>query len=128
MVMVNKAVLNSIAAPCFLLFCQLVIAVLMLQASAVLGEQSSDFPPRERSTKVPLFLISRDTKGYFTLPKIDLEICKAIWPLITLNVVGLIFNTYCLQYVDASFYQVRDLVLYRCQPACEAHLVLLSGG
>jgi GDP-fucose transporter C1 len=37
MVMVNKAVLNSIAAPCFLLFCQLVIAVIMLQLSAALG-------------------------------------------------------------------------------------------
>lgn len=33
-------------------------------------------------------------------------------PLIAINVTGLIFNTYCLQYVDASFYQVaRGLVL-----------------
>jgi hypothetical protein len=48
MVMVNKAVLNSIAAPCFLLFCQLVIAVLMLQASAVLGEHECELSPREK--------------------------------------------------------------------------------
>lgn len=33
-------------------------------------------------------------------------------PLISINVLGLIFNTYCLSYVDASFYQVaRGLVL-----------------
>ena len=33
-------------------------------------------------------------------------------PLVGINVLGLIFNTYCLQYVDASFYQVaRGLVL-----------------
>lgn len=35
-----------------------------------------------------------------------------ISPLIGINCTGLIFNTYCLQYVDASFYQVaRGLVL-----------------
>lgn len=48
--------------------------------------------------------------GYFKLPKIELETCKGLAPLISINVVGLIFNTYCLQFVDASFYQVRGLV------------------
>lgn len=38
--------------------------------------------------------------------------CRGLVPLICINVTGLIFNTYCLQYVDASFYQVaRGLVL-----------------
>jgi GDP-fucose transporter C1 len=51
-------------------------------------------------------------KGYFTIPKIYLSTCKGLIPLISINVTGLIFNTYCLSYVDASFYQVaRGLVL-----------------
>jgi GDP-fucose transporter C1 len=50
--------------------------------------------------------------GYFTIPKVHWSTCKGLVPLISINVTGLIFNTYCLQYVDASFYQVaRGLVL-----------------
>ena len=50
--------------------------------------------------------------GYFTIPKVEAATCKGLLPLISINVLGLIFNTYCLQYVDASFYQVaRGLVL-----------------
>jgi GDP-fucose transporter C1 len=50
--------------------------------------------------------------GYFTIPHIHLSTCKGLLPLVSINVTGLIFNTYCLQYVDASFYQVaRGLVL-----------------
>ena len=50
--------------------------------------------------------------GYFTIPNVRLSVCKGLLPLVSINVTGLIFNTYCLQYVDASFYQVaRGLVL-----------------
>ncbi|KAG0149979.1 hypothetical protein CROQUDRAFT_668870 [Cronartium quercuum f. sp. fusiforme G11] len=86
MVMVNKWVLNSIPAPLFFLFCQLVIAVILLKACAWFG--------------------------IFSLPVVHLAVCKALVPLITINVLGLTFNTYCLQYVDSSFYQVaRGLIL-----------------
>lgn len=50
--------------------------------------------------------------GYFTIPNIELATCRGLVPLVGINVLGLIFNTFCLQYVDASFYQVaRGLVL-----------------
>lgn len=31
------------------------------------------------------------------LPRIDVTTSKALWPLITCNVLGLAFNTYCLR-------------------------------
>ena len=68
-VMVNKAVLNTISIPLFFLFCQLVIAVICLQFAAVLG--------------------------YFTLPPLRLQVAKDLVPLIGINCTGLIFNTYC---------------------------------
>ncbi|KAL8283616.1 hypothetical protein RQP46_005411 [Phenoliferia psychrophenolica] len=86
MVMVNKWVLNAIEIPLFFLFCQLVIAVLLLHVCAVFG--------------------------YFKLPRLDPVVCKGLIPIVSCNVLGLAFNTYCLQYVDASFYQIaRGLVL-----------------
>ncbi|GAA6058166.1 hypothetical protein JCM3770_007038 [Rhodotorula araucariae] len=86
MIMVNKWVLNKIQIPLFFLFCQLGIAVILLQLCALFG--------------------------YMKLPRIDVTACKGLWPLIACNVLGLAFNTYCLQYVDASFYQIaRGLVL-----------------
>lgn len=84
--MANKWVLNSVPVPLFFLFVQLVIAVILLHLSALFG--------------------------YFTIPKLHLSTCRGLIPLVSINVTGLIFNTYCLQYVDASFYQVaRGLVL-----------------
>lgn len=86
MIMANKWVLNSVSVPLFFLFVQLVIAVLLLHISAVFG--------------------------YFTIPSVQLSTCRGLVPLVSINVLGLIFNTYCLSYVDASFYQVaRGLVL-----------------
>ncbi|GAA6060136.1 hypothetical protein JCM10212_001433 [Sporobolomyces blumeae] len=86
MIMVNKWVLNKIQIPLFFLFCQLGIAVVLLQACALFG--------------------------YMKLPRLDVTTCKGLAPLIACNVLGLAFNTYCLQYVDASFYQIaRGLVL-----------------
>lgn len=86
MIMVNKWVLNAIPVPAFFLFCQLAIAVLLLRGASAFG--------------------------FFVLPRVDMAIAMEIWPLVTINVIGLLFNTYCLQFVDASFYQVaRGLVL-----------------
>lgn len=86
MVMANKWVLNAVEVPLFFLFCQLSIAVLLLQFCSLFG--------------------------YFKLPRLDLAVCKGLIPLISCNVLGLAFNTYCLQFVDASFYQIaRGLVL-----------------
>ncbi|GJN88740.1 hypothetical protein Rhopal_001706-T1 [Rhodotorula paludigena] len=86
MIMVNKWVLNKVQIPLFFLFCQLAIAVVLLQLCALFG--------------------------YMKLPRMDITTCKGLAPLIACNVLGLAFNTYCLQYVDASFYQIaRGLVL-----------------
>lgn len=86
MILVNKAVLNAVQTPLFLLFIQLIVAVLFLHIFAMLG--------------------------YFQIPKVRMSTCKGLIPMISLNVIGLTFNTYCLQYVDASFYQVaRGLIL-----------------
>ncbi|KAK4053736.1 hypothetical protein OIV83_001392 [Microbotryomycetes sp. JL201] len=86
MVMVNKWVLNAVPVPLFFLFCQLMIAVILLQICALFG--------------------------YMKLPHVSVTVCKGLIPLILCTVLGLAFNTYCLQYVDASFYQVaRGLVL-----------------
>lgn len=86
MVFANKWVLNAVSIPLTFLFLQLVIAVVLLHLAAVLG--------------------------YFQLPTLSLSTSRALSPLIAINVVGLTFNTYCLQYVDASFYQVaRGLIL-----------------
>lgn len=86
MIMANKWVLNSVSVPLFFLLVQLTIAVLLLHLSAFFG--------------------------YFTIPTVEFSTCKGLLPLVSINVLGLIFNTYCLTYVDASFYQVaRGLVL-----------------
>jgi len=50
--------------------------------------------------------------GLFQLPQVQRKVCVGLLPLVAINVLGLSFNTVCLQYVDASFYQVaRALVL-----------------
>jgi GDP-fucose transporter C1 len=95
MVMANKAVLNAIPVPMFFLVCQLVIAVVLLQGTAALGAFGrwlSAWP--------------RFAPGYFTVPRITWQTAQEIAPLIAINCTGLVFNTYCLKYVDASFYQV----------------------
>jgi GDP-fucose transporter C1 len=86
MVTVNKAVLISSPIPIFFLFCQLSIAVVLL-------------------------LLCR-TLRLLSLPAWNTNTALRLWPLIAVNVLGLIFNNLCLQYVDASFYQIaRGLVL-----------------
>ncbi|RHZ69016.1 hypothetical protein Glove_291g41 [Diversispora epigaea] len=86
MVLVNKWVLTSFALPFTLLWFQVFLAIIFLHISSLFG--------------------------LFILPVIQKEICIGLLPLIIINVLGLSFNTLCLQYVDASFYQVaRALVL-----------------
>ncbi|CEL58969.1 GDP-fucose transporter 1 OS=Mus musculus GN=Slc35c1 PE=2 SV=1 [Rhizoctonia solani AG-1 IB] len=87
MILANKWVLNETDVPVFFLFCQLVVAVL-------------------------LFVIAH-VVGILKLPKmVDGPLLKGLMPMITVNVLGLNFNNWCLKYVDASFYQIaRGLVL-----------------
>ncbi|KAA1099434.1 hypothetical protein PGT21_007379 [Puccinia graminis f. sp. tritici] len=96
MVFVNKWVLNSVSVPVFLLFCQLVIAVVLLKLSHFAG-----------LIKLPqhLFRSLFNSASHF-------KVLKSVLPMVLINVSGLIFNTYCLKFVDASFYQVaRGLIL-----------------
>ncbi|KAH8922355.1 hypothetical protein BT69DRAFT_1281220 [Atractiella rhizophila] len=86
MVFANKWVLNSMSLPLSILFVQLVIAVLLLHVSSFFG--------------------------YLQMPRFNMQMSRSLAPLISINSLGLIFNTYCLQYVDASFYPIaRGLVL-----------------
>ncbi len=79
----NKAVLNSSPdLPLLFLLIQLLIAVALLHVSAAI------------TTKVKI-------------PKPSVEVAKKLAPLVTVNIVGLVFNTLCLRDVDASFFQVR---------------------
>lgn len=43
------------------------------------------------------------------IPKLRRDTFKAILPMITINIIVLAVNTYCLKYVDASLYQVKYL-------------------
>lgn len=86
MVTVNKWVLLTTSIPIFFLFVQLLIAVILLQTFHAFGVLS--------------------------IPAWDTITVKKLVPLIGVNVTGLIFNNLCLQYVDASVYQIaRGLVL-----------------
>lgn len=86
MVFANKWVLRATAIPIIFLLCQLSLATALLQAAGFFG--------------------------FLEIPKLDLKIGKQLLPLISINVIGLVFNTFCLQHVDASFYQIaRGLVL-----------------
>ncbi|KAG8742910.1 hypothetical protein FRC11_014087, partial [Ceratobasidium sp. 423] len=87
MILANKWVLNKTDTPVFFLFCQLVVAILLFVVAHVFG--------------------------ILKLPRmVDGPLLKGLMPMITVNVLGLNFNNFCLKYVDASFYQVaRGLVL-----------------
>ncbi|KXN88806.1 GDP-fucose transporter 1 [Leucoagaricus sp. SymC.cos] len=88
MVFVNKAVLNnSPDLPLLFLLIQLLVAVVLLHASAAM------------STKIEI-------------PKLDREVAKKLVPVVSVNIIGLVFNTLCLRGVEASFFQIaRGLVL-----------------
>ncbi|KAJ7084038.1 hypothetical protein B0H15DRAFT_951784 [Mycena belliarum] len=87
MVMANKWVLNTTAAPLFFLMAQLFIAVI-------------------------LFLIADAMRILPDRLTFDLKTCKGLAPMVGLSCLGLSLSNYTLKYVDASFYQVaRGLVL-----------------
>ncbi|KAG0257279.1 hypothetical protein BG011_004046 [Mortierella polycephala] len=86
MVSVNKWALNALKLPWVLLWCQMLIAVVLLKIT--------------------------DAAGLLKMPVIKKDVAKALIPLIAINVLGLGVNTLCLVYVDTSFYQIaRGLVL-----------------
>ncbi|TEB38862.1 hypothetical protein FA13DRAFT_1724809 [Coprinellus micaceus] len=88
MVFVNKAVLTHAPdLPLFFLFIQLLIAVILLQVSALFTKR-------------------------IEIPKLDVKVAKSLVPVVGVNIIGLVFNTLCLRDVEASFFQIaRGLVL-----------------
>jgi solute carrier family 35 (GDP-fucose transporter), member C1 len=64
----------------FLLF-QLLIAVFLLHLSAAISNK-------------------------IQIPKLDLQVAKSLFPVVSVNIIGLVFNTLCLRDVEASFFQV----------------------
>lgn len=87
----NKTVLNSTPdVPLFFLFLQLLIAVLLLHVTALFSSR-------------------------IEIPQWDSYTAKKLLPVVTINIVGLVFNTLCLREVEATFFQVfiyTHLVLY----------------
>ncbi|KAG8714712.1 hypothetical protein FRC08_011542 [Ceratobasidium sp. 394] len=88
MVFVNKLVLNAAPQlPVLFLFNQMLIAVALLHISAALS-------PRVK------------------LPSWDYATAKGLVPVVSVNAIGLVWNTLCLRAVDASYFQIaRGLVL-----------------
>lgn len=88
MVFVNKAVLNnSPDLPLLFLLVQLLIAVALLHVTAFLSPK-------------------------IEIPTIDREVAIKLIPVVSVNIIGLVFNTLCLRGVEASFFQIaRGLVL-----------------
>jgi len=88
MVFVNKAVLISNPdLPLLYLLNQLIIAVILLHGGAFITSQ-------------------------IEIPKLDPTSAKKLFPVVSVNIIGLAFNTLCLRGVEASFFQIaRGLVL-----------------
>ena len=84
----NKAVLNAAPdLPLLYLFNQLVIAVALLHGASFLTDRVQ-------------------------IPKLEVQTAKKLTPVVSVNIIGLIFNTLCLRDVEASFFQIaRGLVL-----------------
>lgn len=91
-------VLNAVQVPLFFLLVQLLTAVACLHLAACFG-------PRLLVSAWNALMRGMLT-GFFKIPEMRLSTCKGLTPLIAINCIGLAFNTYCLQFVDASFYQV----------------------
>jgi len=88
MVFVNKAVLNSSPdLPLIFLFLQLIIAVILLHVANVFSSRVE-------------------------IPNWDWYTAKKLFPVVSINIIGLVFNTLCLREVEATFFQIaRGLVL-----------------
>lgn len=76
----NKWTLNSTTLPLTFLWAQLIIAVVLIQGCAAVG--------------------------LLKLPPLNIQLAVDLAAVITVNVVGLVFNTLCLKLVDASYFQV----------------------
>lgn len=68
--------------PLMFLLIQLIIAVVLLHASALVSKR-------------------------IEIPKLELDVAKKLFPVVAVNIIGLVFNTLCLRDVEASFFQVR---------------------
>jgi len=88
MVFVNKAVLvSSPDLPLMFLFIQLIIAVFLLHIAALFSSRVE-------------------------IPRWDRRVATKLFPVVAINIVGLVFNTLCLREVEATFFQIaRGLVL-----------------
>lgn len=79
---------NSPDLPLIFLLLQLIIAVILLHASAAVSKK-------------------------IEIPRFDIQVAKKLIPVVLVNIIGLVFNTLCLRDVEASFFQVTTyLVLF----------------
>jgi GDP-fucose transporter C1 len=61
---------------------------------------------------VVLLHISAMATEKVKIPKFDWAIARKLFPVVSVNIIGLVFNTLCLRDVEASFFQIaRGLVL-----------------
>ncbi len=90
MVLLNKLVLQSTNYPILFLWLQLCIAVVLLEVMHMLG--------------------------IIHVPKLEWKLCQKLLPLVFMNAVGLSANTFCLQAVDASLFQVNYPLFYKGKP------------
>jgi len=81
-------VLNSSPdLPLLFLFLQLIIAVFLLHVATLFSDR-------------------------IEIPRWDWSTAKKLFPVVTINIIGLVFNTLCLREVEATFFQIaRGLVL-----------------
>jgi len=81
---------NSPNLPLVFLLLQLLIAVVLLHATAILSKK-------------------------IDIPRFDVQVAKKLTPVVLVNIIGLVFNTLCLRDVEASFFQVTNLlVIFTC--------------
>jgi len=84
----NKAVLNSSPdLPLIFLFLQLTLAVFLLHVAALFSSRVE-------------------------IPNWDWYTAKKLFPVVTINVIGLVFNTLCLREVEATFFQVGYISVF----------------
>jgi len=96
MVFVNKAVLNSSPTlPVTFLIVQLTMAVILLHVSTL-------FSPK----------VAKDVPKWNEVVPHAKQKWRSLWKVVSVNAIGLLFNTLCLRDVDATFFQIaRGLVL-----------------
>ena len=68
--------------PLIFLFLQLTLAVFLLHVAALFSSR-------------------------IEIPNWDWYTAKKLFPVVTINVIGLVFNTLCLREVEATFFQVK---------------------